>query len=158
MLLFGARLTGSPRLCLQTSWRALPCEFRARHECRKRTPQTRPNAGILAWHAAQDPAHLFLTTITLAELWQGFHALSSEHPDYTGIRRFVSEIPRLYRVLNFDRRAARIWGELTARATGPLPLRDSLIAAVALSRGYRVVSRDTAPFSRAGCKIVAPWT
>jgi hypothetical protein len=117
----------------------------------------RPHPGVLAWHAAQDPAHLFVTTITLAEAWQGFHALPPEHPDYTLIKAFVSGLPHQYRVLNFDRRAAATWGSITARAGSPLPLRDSLIAAIALSRGFRVVSRDTKPFQRAGCRVLDPW-
>ena len=60
-------------------------------------------------------------------------------------------------MLNFDSRAAAIWGELAARASGPLPLRDSLIAAIVRSRGYRIVTRDTKPFDRLGCKVINPW-
>ena len=117
----------------------------------------RPNSGLMDWHAAHDPAHLFITTITLAEVWQGFHALEPEHPDYERIKRFATDLPRRYRVLNFDARSAAIWGEITGRIKSPLPLRDSLIAAIARARGYRVVTRDTAPFERAGCKVVNPW-
>jgi len=40
---------------------------------------------------------------------------------------------------------------------GPLPLRDSLIAAIARSRGHRIVTRDTTPFERMGCKVIDPW-
>lgn len=121
------------------------------------TRKPRPNAGLLDWHTAQDPAHLFLTTITLAEVWQGFHALDPKHPDYERIKIFATALPGQYRILNFDARAAAIWGEITGRTKSPLPLRDSLIAAIARSRGYRVVTRDTGPFVRAGCKVVNPW-
>ena len=121
------------------------------------TEKPRPNPGFIAWHDAQDPAHLFITTITLAEVWNGFHSLPPTHPDYESIKRFASDLPRKYRVLNFDSRAAAIWGEPTAHATGPLPLRDSFIAAIVRSRGYRIVSRDTKPFERMGCKVVDPW-
>jgi predicted nucleic acid-binding protein len=44
-----------------------------------------------------------------------------------------------------------------SRANGPLPLRDSLIAAIVRARGCRIVTRDTAPFERMGCKVVDPW-
>ena len=54
-------------------------------------------------------------------------------------------------------RAAAIWGELTAKASDPLPLRDSIIGAIARSRGYQVVTRDVAPFERMGCKVLNPW-
>ena len=59
-------------------------------------------------------------------------------------------------MLNFDTRAAAIWGELTASANGLLPLRDSLIAAIVRSRGYRIVTRDAMPFERMGCKVLRP--
>ena len=122
------------------------------------TEKPRPNPGYVAWRDAQDPACLFVTTVTLAEVWQGFHRLDPGHPDYQRIKFIAHELPRRYRVLNFDMRAAAVWGELTARTAAPLPLRDSFIGAVAFSRGYQVVTRDVAPFERMGCKVLSPWT
>ena len=114
------------------------------------TRKPRPNPGLADWLSAQDPAHLFTTTITLAEVWNGFHNLPPDDPDYNGIKIFAFDLPRNFRVLNFDTRAAAIWGEMTAHATGPLPLRDSFIAAIVRSRGYRIVTHDTAPLRRMG--------
>lgn len=121
------------------------------------TRKPSPNPGFLDWLYAQDPAHLFITTVTLAEVWHGFHRLPANHQDYGSIKRFANDLPRKYRVLNFDVRAALIWGEMAARASGPLPLRDSLIAAIARSRGCRIVTRDSMPFARTGCTVVQPW-
>ena len=121
------------------------------------TRKPRPNSGFVTWLATQDAAHLFITTITLAEVWNGFHSLEPAHPDYDGIKVFASELPRRFRVLNFDTRAAALWGEMTARAAGPLPLRDSFIAAIVRSRGYRIVTRDVLPFERMDCKVIDPW-
>jgi len=121
------------------------------------TRKARPNPGLLDWLQAQDPAHLFITTITLAEVWHGFHGLPPTHRDYDSIKRFATDLPRKYRVLNFDARAAAMWGELSAQTQGPLPVRDSFIAAVARARGHRVVTRDVSPFERMGCKVVNPW-
>lgn len=121
------------------------------------TVKPRPNTGLVTWHDAQDPAQLFITTITLAEVWHGFHGLKPEHPDFERIKLFASELSRKYRVLNFDTRAAAIWGELTANSDGPLPLRDSFIAAIVRSRGFRIVTRDITPFERMGCKVIDPW-
>ena len=117
----------------------------------------RPNSNYFAWVDAQDPAHLFITTISLGEVWHGFHRLPSEHADYESIKRFATNVTRTYTVLNYDTRAAAIWGELTARVSGLLPLRDSFIGAIARSRGFRVVTRDVAPFERMGCKVLNPW-
>ena len=99
------------------------------------TEKPRPNPGLMAWHNSQDPARLFITTITLAEVWHGFHLLEYNHPDYDRIKIFATDLPQKYRVLSFDARAAAIWGELMAHAGAPLPLRDSLIAAIVRSHG-----------------------
>lgn len=121
------------------------------------TEKPRPHPAFMAWHDAQDPARLFITTVTLAEIWRGFHSLPPNHADYERIKHIATDLPRKYRVLNFDSRAAAIWGEVSAKVSGPLPMRDSFIAAITLSRGYRIVTRDTAPFERMGCKVVDPW-
>jgi predicted nucleic acid-binding protein len=88
------------------------------------TERPRPDPGFIFWHDGQDPSRLFITTITLAEVWHGFHSLATAHPDYDRIKKFASELPRKYRVLNFDSSAAANWGEMAAHAKGPLPLRD----------------------------------
>jgi toxin FitB len=116
------------------------------------TRKPTPNPGLMAWRDTQERAHLFITTITLGEAWLGLHRLPSNHPDYEGIKRYITNLPMPYR----DLRAAAIWGELTAKASA-LPLRDSFIGAIARSRGYQVVTRDVAPFERMGCKVINPW-
>ena len=121
------------------------------------TEKPRPNAGFIIWLNAQDPARLFITTISVGEVWNGFHSLEPNHRDYNRVKIIATNLPRKYRVLNFDLRAAAIWGELTANAIVPLPLRDAFIGAIARSRGYQVVTRDVAPFERMGCKVLNPW-
>jgi toxin FitB len=121
------------------------------------TRKPAPNSGLMTWRDAQERARLFITTITLGEAWLGLHRLPPNHSDYKGIHEFITDLPRTYRILKFDLRAAAIWGELTAKANGPLPLRDSFIGAIARSRGCRVVTRDVAPFERMGCNVFNPW-
>ena len=121
------------------------------------TEKPRPNPGYVAWRDAQDRAHLFVTAITLAEVWEGFYRLEPNHADFNRIKAIALDLPRIYRVLNFDLRAAAIWGQLTAKANGPLPLRDAFIGAIARARGCHVVTRDVAPFERMGCKVLNPW-
>ena len=118
----------------------------------------KPNRGLVEWHLAQNAADLFVTTITLAEVWEGFYSLNVSHREYDRIKRFASGLEQQYRVLNFDRRAAAAWGEIVSKANGPLPLRDSFIAAIVRSRSHRIVTRDTGPFQRMGCKVENPWT
>ena len=109
----------------------------------------------MTWRDAQDRARLFITTITVGEAWLGLYRLPRNHADYESIKEFITNLPASYRVLKYDLRAAAIWGELTAIADAPLPLRDSFIGAIARSRGYHVVTRDVAPFERMGCKVLS---
>jgi predicted nucleic acid-binding protein len=39
------------------------------------TRKSRPNPGLLGWMQAQDFARLFITTISLGEIWHGLHSL-----------------------------------------------------------------------------------
>ena len=71
---------------------------------------------MIAWHHAQDLAHLFIITVTLDEVRNGFHNLQPEHPEYDRVKILASELPRKYRVPYFDPRAAAIWGEMAAAA------------------------------------------
>ena len=38
----------------------------------RQTEKPRPNSEFMAWLDAQEPAHLFITTISLGEVWHGF--------------------------------------------------------------------------------------
>lgn len=69
-----------------------------------------------------------------------------EHPDYESIKRFVTDLPRKYRVLNFDARAATIWGGMTAPVNGLLLLCNSFIAAIVRSQGSRVIAHASRHF------------
>lgn len=64
------------------------------------------------------------------------------------------------RVLPFDTDAARRYAELAviAKTSGRgFPTPDGYIAAIAVSRGGIVASRDTAPYEAAGVSFVNPW-
>lgn len=45
-----------------------------------------PNAGLMAWRDAQERAHL----ITLGEAWLGLYRLPPNHPDYEGIKQYIT--------------------------------------------------------------------
>lgn len=65
------------------------------------------------------------------------------------------------RVLPFDVEAAPRYGDLAvaARSAGKgFPTPDGYIAAIASSRRFAVATRDTAPFTAAGLKVIDPWS
>lgn len=116
----------------------------------------RPEARVLDWLFAQDQASLFVSSLVLAEIWQGVLALPP-NPRRSRLEAFAQELPSQYRVLNFDARAARAWGALVNGQGHDMPLLDSLLGAVALSRGLVLVTRNEPHFHRAGVKLFNPW-
>jgi predicted nucleic acid-binding protein len=64
------------------------------------------------------------------------------------------------RILAFDTLAARHFAELAvkARSAGKgLPTTEGYIAAMSSAQGFRVATRDVAPFRAAGLGVINPW-
>ena len=64
------------------------------------------------------------------------------------------------RVLPFDSNAARTYGDIAAlrRSAGrPVAVADCQIAAIAVSRGMAVVTRNVRDFRDMGIPIIDPW-
>lgn len=120
-----------------------------------------PSQPVLAWLDAQDANTLFLTSVTLAELWYGIGALPAGRRR-GALAKAVDGIVALFatRILTFDTEAARHHAvrALRARAAGlGLPAPDAYIAAIAAAHGYAVATRDVAPFRAAGIAVIDPW-
>lgn len=122
----------------------------------------RCDAAVIAWLDAQLAESLYLTAINAAELWAGV-ALLPEGARKSALDTSLEQLlARLFatRLLDFDQQAARSYALLTRRtaaASTPLPLADGLIAAIALTQGFAVATRDAAPFHAAGVEVINPW-
>lgn len=120
-----------------------------------------PHPAVRTWLNEQAAETLYLSSITLAELLFGIAALpAGKRKDMLALA--VDGLLELFqgRVLPFDTEAARQYAELAviARAAGRgFPTPDGYIAAIAVSRGFIVASRDTAPFQAAGITVINPW-
>ena len=120
-----------------------------------------PHPIVRAWLNAQAAETLYLSSVTLAELLFGISTLPN------GKRRnMLSEaldgLMGLFenRVLSFDFAAACQYAELavTARTAGRgFPVPDGYIAAIAASHGFKIASRDMAPFEAVGIDVINPW-
>ena len=120
-----------------------------------------PHPAVRAWLNEQAAETLYLSSVTLAELLFGIAALpAGKRKDMLALA--VDGLLELFqgRVLPFDTEAARQYAELAviARAAGRgFPTPDGYIAAIAVSRGFMVASRDTAPFQAANVAVINPW-
>ena len=121
-----------------------------------------PNASVLAWLNGQDAAELFVTTITVGEIFCGLDAL----PAGRRRQRLAASFERLIReafdmrLLVFDEKAARHYGSVMAarRETGkPLSALDGQIAATALAHRMTVVTRNTTDFADCGLTVINPF-
>ena len=121
-----------------------------------------PDPAVLAWLDAQAAETLYLTSVTLAELWVGIGAMPAGRRSEALTQTLEGLLPLFEgRILPFDALAARHYAQLAvaARAAGRgLPTPDGYIAAIAAAQGFAVATRDTAPFEAAGRVVINPWT
>jgi toxin FitB len=123
----------------------------------------RPSEAVGEWLNSQPASNLFLTTISLAELYRGIAIF----PDGKRKQELKEDTDRFRsdyfggRILAFDMKAAFSYADLTAktRALGiSMSFADAQIAAIAATQGFSVATRDTGPFTAAGVKVINPWT
>ncbi len=120
-----------------------------------------PDPAVRAWLNEQAVETLYVSSVTLAELLFGIGALpSSKRKDM--LAQALKGLMGLFRdrVLPFDSDAARRYAELAlaAKIAGRgFPTPDGYIAAIAVSRGFIVASRDTAPYQAAKLTVINPW-
>ncbi|MBR9903573.1 MAG: type II toxin-antitoxin system VapC family toxin [Gammaproteobacteria bacterium] len=120
-----------------------------------------PDPAVRAWLNEQSAETLYLSSVTLAELLFGIAALpNGKRKDM--LSETLGGLVELFRgrILSFDVDAARKYAELavTARIAGRgFPVPDGYIAAIAVSQGYQVASRDMAPFEAANVDVINPF-
>ncbi len=125
------------------------------------TMRPEPDANALEWLNAQSAETLYLSSITLVELWFGIAAL----PGGARKRRLERAVDGLLdlfigRVLPFDEDAARRYAAIAvaAREAGrPLPVANGYLAATAAAHGFAVATRNTRDFRDTGVELINPW-
>lgn len=117
---------------------------------------------VQSWLDEQIAETLYLTSISLSELLLGVEVL----PDgkrKEGLAVALAElIGALFasRILPFDQQAATMYAARMSRARASgrtVSMADGQIAAIAAVHGFKVATRDTAPFVAAGVPVVNPW-
>lgn len=120
-----------------------------------------PNPDVRAWLDEQAAETLYLSSVTIAELLFGIGALpAGRRKDKQAVA--LDGLLGLFdgRILPFDMSAARPYADLAvkARSAGKgFPTPDGYIAAIAVSRGFAVATRDASAFAIAGIAVVDPW-
>ena len=117
-----------------------------------------PEPRVLTWLRAHEP-DVAVDPIILGELRFGILRLPKGRKRAALERWFDAGVQRLH-CLPWERETGLKWAELLARlrANGrAMPIKDSLIAATALTHGLTVVTRNRLDFEKTGVRVVDPF-
>lgn len=120
-----------------------------------------PSASLLTWMAAQSDDSLFISALTVAEIWRGILEMPAgkRQRDLADWFQGVEGPQHLFagRVLAFDDQAGLIWARLMAEGTAqgrPRSALDMVVAAIAETHGCTVVTDNERDF--AGLAFINP--
>ena len=121
-----------------------------------------PQPSVVAWLDRQDEAGLFICAPVLAELRYGSELLprGRRRNELIKVIDHIEEEAFRGRILPFEQSAASHYAKIAAarRNRGrPLNQMDGLIAAIALSQGAVLCTRDEDGFADLGLNIINPF-
>jgi toxin FitB len=123
----------------------------------------KPNQKVLDWLDAQAPETLYLSVITMGEIAKGISKLTPSRRKEDLDIWLKQTLPYRFtgRIIDIDLPTMLLWGELVGKLEKqgrPLPMMDSLIAAIALQNSLTLVTRNEKDFAGIEVTIVNPWT
>lgn len=122
-----------------------------------------PNQQVLDWLDAQVPETLYLSVITIGEIAKGISKITASKRKESLTTWFNETLPNRFqqRILSIDVSTMVLWGNLVGQLEHngrPLPIMDSLIAAIAIHNSLSLVTRNEKDFAGTGVVMVNPWS
>ena len=122
-----------------------------------------PSSAVADWLNAQDSMSLYITSISIAEIYYGLQVMPEGKRQRLLEDRFEQFITTAFasRLLNFDESAARIYGEIKAyrkKIGRPLSDFDGQIAAIARTYGFSLATRNLTDFEHCLIELINPFT
>jgi predicted nucleic acid-binding protein len=118
-----------------------------------------PDQRVIHWLREHEP-ELTIDAIILGEIRYGVHLLPASSRRRR-LERWFGEGVAIMTCLPWDATIGLRWAQLLAdlRVAGrAMPVKDSLIAATALTHDLVLVTRNTRDFQNAGVKLLNPFT
>ena len=121
-----------------------------------------PSAAVVRWTAAHSAIELFTTAVTEAEIFNGIELAPK------GKRRdaLLTSAEQMFafdfagRVLSFDGDSARAFARIAARRLTigkPISQADAQIAAITLTNGATLATRNVGDFEGCNLRLIDPW-
>jgi toxin FitB len=127
------------------------------------TATPRPNLRVLRWFGNQSAQDIAISIVSVAELQHGV-LLTQDHGKRTELARWIDEdVFALFadRILTIDNSILVQWLDLQRLLCARRRTRaaaDLLLAATAIERGLKMVTRNTRDFANTGITVYNPWT
>jgi predicted nucleic acid-binding protein len=120
-----------------------------------------PSDKVLRWLEVQNEQELFISAITLAELWKGV-AILGKSKRRQKLEEFFEETVSTFvgRVIAVDQQVAIAWGNILnemEKKGKPIPIIDGFLVATAIAHELTLVTRNVSDFERTGVPMVNPW-
>jgi predicted nucleic acid-binding protein len=115
-----------------------------------------PSPKVDAWLVAHQ-SQLYTSAISIGEIKRGIERLPTG-AKRNGLEKWLEAVLASMdgRILAYNSRVAETWGAMMAnleRQGRPMPLTDSLIAAIAKRHTLTLVTRNTADFAHTGLRV-----
>lgn len=119
-----------------------------------------PDPAVIAWLARFD-AVLALPTVTIAELAYGIEKIRADQRSQRLERGLLAWRQRFAgRIFSFGEEAAIAYGAIMGAAVRegrPMSVPDGMIAAIALTNGAKLATRNIADFETTSLELINPW-
>jgi predicted nucleic acid-binding protein len=114
---------------------------------------------VFQWQASLLGQPVFLSIITLNEIWYGIRKIENRDPAFSALlgEWYANLIAQsdMFLILPVSREIAESAADF--RANHGTPYNDALIAATAHVHGLTLATRNVSDFARIGISIVNPW-
>ena len=124
--------------------------------------KNKPNENVINWITKNDEQDLFLSTLTIGEIYKGIEKISNISKKATLSQWIEHDLKERFknRILAIDINVAKMWGKIQGNSEldgKPMPAIDSLIAATGLAYNLTVVTRNVSDMQQSKVVLLNPW-